>query len=175
MNNDLRDLRAKTAAFIFEVETFFHMRPNSDLIAAWDNGLCVGIDPKDHKTPYATNAMKAASAGRYQGLTGVVNGKGESPKLIRRKTALMRLIAEQEALLKQFDDMLAVEQHRPAVNTPYQLGDRVMVCADFGSQPPIEVTITGIDEKNGRPLITYRDGEGHTRWAYTMHISRPAH
>ena len=58
------------------------------------------------------------------------------------------------------------QQHRT-----YQRGERVMVRPDFGAGAPIEVTITGIDEKNGRPLVTYRDAGGMTRWAYTAHVS----
>lgn len=48
-----------------------------------------------------------------------------------------------------------------------KVGDRVIVRGGFGTEPPREVTVEGLDEKNGRPLFDYDNG---TRWAYLSQI-----
>lgn len=79
---------------------------STDMIAMWDNGLCVGVDGKDGKTPYVTNALRAASVSRYQGLTDVQNGRGESPKLVRRIDAARHGIEEQHKLIDTLRDAM---------------------------------------------------------------------
>jgi hypothetical protein len=53
-----------------------------------------------------------------------------------------------------------------------RIGQRVVVRSGFGSEYPEEVTIDGIDEKDGQPLIDYVDGRGEGHWAYLHQIVR---
>lgn len=52
------------------------------------------------------------------------------------------------------------------------IGDRVIVCGGFGTEAPQEVEVLDVDEKNGRPLIDYKDAKGELRWAYFHQITR---
>ena len=45
----------------------------------------------------------------------------------------------------------------------------------FGAGMPVTITVSGIGEKNGRPLFDYIAQEGGLRWAYETQIERRHH
>jgi hypothetical protein len=51
------------------------------------------------------------------------------------------------------------------------IGARVIVRGGFGDEPPREVIVEDIGEKNNRPLFSYTL-DGVSRWAYFSQIDR---
>lgn len=49
-------------------------------------------------------------------------------------------------------------------------GDRIMVRAAWGAEPPVSVTVLRLGMEAGRPVVDYLDDDGSERWAYDYQV-----